>query len=218
MKILSVVSALALLVLVGCSGPEPADEQAPPAAGGNEPAASGDAASASATGSGGWIALFDGSNLDQWQPVGDANWRIVDNTVRADDGSGVLVSRNSYDDFDLRLEFWVDTPANSGVFLRCSDPAQVNDRSCYEVNIFDTRPDQTYRTGAIVNVAEPQAMMNAAGRWNAYEITADGTHLTVRLNGTLTVDTEDDTYSRGPIALQRGAGVVIFRNVQIRPH
>jgi hypothetical protein len=216
MNIRSVVSVLTLVVLVGCSGPEPADEQAPPASGG-EPAASGGAAPSAAADGDGWMTLFDGSSLDQWQSVGDANWRVVDNTVRADDGSGVLLSKDSYDDFDLRLEFWVDEPANSGVFLRCSDPAQVNDRTCYEVNIFDTRPDQTYRTGAIVNVAEPRAMINVGGRWNDYQITGDGTHLTVRLNGTLTVDTEDDTYSRGPIALQRGAGVVIFRDVRIRP-
>jgi hypothetical protein len=36
------------------------------------------------------------------------------------------------------------------------------------------------------------------------------------LNGTVTVDIEDSTYSEGPFTLQYGSGVVKFRNVQIQ--
>ena len=53
--------------------------------------------------------------------------------------------------------------------------------------------------------------------WNTYEISAEGSRLAVRLNGTLTVDTEDEKFASGPIALQYGAGIVRFRNVHIRP-
>jgi hypothetical protein len=38
----------------------------------------------------------------------------------------------------------------------------------------------------------------------------------VNLNGTQTVDTTDDQFTSGPIALQYGAGIVRFRNVRIR--
>ena len=110
----------------------------------------------------------------------------------------------------------MDEPANSGIFIRCADPQSVRDDNSYEVNIFDTRPDQTYRTGGIVHFAAPASVINTAGRWNTYEIRAEGPRLTVRLNGTLTVDTEDTQYASGPIALQYGAGVVKFRNVRVR--
>jgi len=43
----------------------------------------------------GWITLFDGKNLDNWTPIGDANWRIVDGAVQADKGNGFLVSKNA---------------------------------------------------------------------------------------------------------------------------
>ena len=43
----------------------------------------------------GWITLFDGSNLDNWNPIGNANWTLVDGVVQADKGSGHLVSKNS---------------------------------------------------------------------------------------------------------------------------
>jgi len=166
----------------------------------------------------GWTTLFDGSSLDGWNIIGDANWELADDgSVGADDGNGFLVTPVSYGDFELELEFWVDEPANSGIFIRCADGENVGADSAYEVNIFDTRPDQTYRTGGIVNVAAPATVINTGGQWNAYQITADGSRLVVTLNGTRTVDVEHDEFTTGPIALQYGAGIVKFRNVRIRP-
>ena len=173
-------------------------------------------AEASGQAAAGWTTLFDGSSLDGWNAIGDANWELADGAVQADSGNGFLVTVASYSDFDLRLEFWVDEDANSGIFIRCSDPEDVRDDNSYEANIYDKRPDQDYRTGGIVHVAKPLSIINAGGRWNTYEITAQGSRLTVTLNGTRTVDVEHTQYTRGPIALQHGAGTVKFRNVQIR--
>ncbi len=176
---------------------------------------------ASGQGSGGWIPLFDGKNLDNWNHLGEANWTIVDGVVQADkkvgEGSAFLVSKNSYSDFQLRVEFWVDTAANSGVFIRCTDPQKITATSAYEVNIFDTRPDPSYGTGAIVNFAKVDPMPKAGGKWNTFEITAKGPQLTVVLNGTKTVDIQDSKFASGPIGLQYGSGVVKFRKVEIRP-
>ena len=165
-----------------------------------------------------WTTLFDGSTLDGWSLTGDANWSLdeSDGSVMADSGTGFLVTPDSYADFEMRLEFWVDEPANSGIFVRCQDPEAIGASSCYEVNIYDTREDPTYRTGSIVNVSPPSEVINAGGQWNTYEIRAEGPRLTVTLNGIQTVDVEDSTHASGPIGLQYGAGVVKFRNVQIR--
>ena len=163
-----------------------------------------------------WTTLFDGSSLDGWRVLGNANWELGEGAVSANSGNGFLVSEESYDDFELTLEFWVDEPANSGIFIRCSDPQSVNDRNSYEINIYDTRADQTYRTGGIVHLAAPSAVINAGGRWNTYAITARGSRLVVVLNGTQTVDITDDQFTSGPIALQYGAGTVRFRNVRVR--
>jgi hypothetical protein len=164
-----------------------------------------------------WTALFDGSSLDAWNALGDANWQIIEDTVHADSGNGHLVSKQSFGDFELSSEFWVSDEANSGIFIRCADPAQITARNCYEVNIFDQRPDPTYRTGSIVDVAPPSSMVETGGRWNTMDIRAQGPRLTVSVNDIVTVDTEDDALSEGVITLQYGTGVVIFRNVRIRP-
>ena len=166
----------------------------------------------------GGVTLFDGSNLNDWNQIGDANWKIVDGAVQADKGNGFLVSKNSYGNFQLRAEFWVDTAANSGIFIRCTNPEKVGTDSSYEVNIFDTRPDPSYGTGAIVNIAKVSPMPKAGEKWNNYEVTANGPKLTVTLNGVRTVDgVEDSKFASGRIALQYGAGVVKFRKVQVKP-
>jgi 3-keto-disaccharide hydrolase len=166
----------------------------------------------------GWVTLLDGSNLDHWNQIGDANWRIADGAAQADKGNGFLVSKNSYTDFQIRAEFWVDDDANSGIFIRCTDPQKIASATAYEVNIFDKRPDPSYGTGAIVNVAKVSPMPKAGGKWNVYEITAKGPKFTVTLNGERTVDgAEDSKHPGGPIALQYAAGVVKFRKVQIKP-
>ncbi len=163
-----------------------------------------------------WTTLFDGTSLEGWRTLGDANWELGDGAVSATEGSGFLVTGEPYGDYEFSVEFWVDEPANSGIFIRCQDPEAIRDTNCYEVNIFDTRADQTYRTGGIVHIASPSEVIDAGGQWNTYLIRAEGSRLVVTLNGARVVDVNDDQFSSGPIALQYGAGVVRFRNVRIR--
>jgi Domain of Unknown Function (DUF1080) len=171
----------------------------------------------------GWTTLFDGTNLDNWSPIGTANWKLVDSTLVADNGNGFMVSKNDYGDFDLRVEFWVEAKTNSGVFIRCTDPNSVSGKTAYEVNIWDARPEQKYGTGAIVGVGDVDPMPHAADKWNVYEIMAKGDTFNVALNGQKTVvDGHSDKFAKGRIALQHGkgvaddSGIVKFRKVQIK--
>ena len=160
--------------------------------------------------------LFDGTNLQNWVEVGNADWSFNNSYIEGSEEAGFLVSQQAYGDFRLTVEFWVDGPANSGVFIRCDDNQNIAAESCYEVNIFDTRADQTYRTGGIVNVAPPAASIDAANQWNRFEILAHGSHLVVIMNGTETVNVSNEQLDSGYIALQYGSGVVRFREVRIQ--
>jgi hypothetical protein len=94
----------------------------------------------------------------------------------------------------------------------------VSQYTCYEVNIWDTRPEQAYATGAIVDVAKVDPVPKAGGRWNTMEIVANGSHFKVTLNGAVTVgDAQDSKFAQGPIALQSAGGTIKFKKVQIKP-
>jgi hypothetical protein len=169
----------------------------------------------------GWVVLFDGKNLGDWDKVGETNWRVEDGAIVADKRTSKtpahLVSKAKYKDFQIYVEFWASDDANSGVFLRCQDPTKITDRSCYEANIFDQRKDPTYGTGAIVRFIEVDPMPKAGGKWNTYEITAKGRDITVVLNGKQTAKLRSEMFMEGPVTLQHGAGVIKFRKVAIKP-
>ena len=169
----------------------------------------------------GWTVLLDGETMGDWEMVGETNWRTEDGAVVADNRTSetpaYLLSKDSYKDFELYVEFWASDDANSGVFIRCSAPPDISDRNCYEVNIYDQREDPTYGTGGIVRFSEVDPMPTAGGKWNTYEITADGRDITVVLNGETTAELRSGLFEEGPFALQHGAGTIKFRKVAIRP-
>ncbi len=168
----------------------------------------------------GWTTLIDGEKgMDNFTRVGDANWTATDGAVQATQGGkdpAYLLSKQSYTNFEMRVEFWASDDANSGVFMRCQDRNTITDENCYEANIFDQRPDPTYGTGAIVKVAAVSPMPKAGGKWNTYEITVRGSQLILVLNGVKTVDVQNSKLASGPFALQWGRGTIKFRKVQIR--
>lgn len=174
----------------------------------------------------GWITLIDGEKgLQNFNQIGNANWRAEGGAIVATKGKGgYLVTKKSYRNFDLYAEFWANEDTQSGIFLRASDPRKVGAASAYEVNIYDKRPGQEYRTGGIVNFAQVPVptVYKTTGDWNTYRITANGSELTVVLNGTVTVHVSESKFKEGPIALQFGnrgkepGGTIKWRQVWIR--
>lgn len=167
----------------------------------------------------GWILLFDGESTFGWEPRVGTRWAVKDGALCYDPGSGSghLVTKTEFADFQLHAEFWVDGVANSGVFLRCPLEGEISATNAYEVNIFD--PHEKWPTGSINEVARTRATQTTARKWNTYDITASGPDLIVRLNGKTAVDVHDTRYTRGAIGLQnfKGEGMVKFRNIKLKP-
>lgn len=166
----------------------------------------------------GWILLFDGESQFGWAPRGDAKWDVKDGTISVVPGSGkgMLSTTTEFPNYHLKADFWVDDTANSGVFLRCPVSGDIAQTNAYEVNIYDKHAQ--WPTGSINDVARIKGTPKTAGKWNTFDITADGDHLVVKLNGKAAVDAHDAKYARGTIGLQyNGEGEVKFRNIKLQP-
>ena len=166
----------------------------------------------------GWILLFDGDPPFGWVPRGEARWEVADGIIKAvpGSGSGMLSTTTEFASYQLQADFWVDDKANSGVFLRSPASGEITSANAYEVNIYD--PHESWPTGSINEVARTSLKPQTTGRWNTFDITADGDHLVVRLNGQTGLDTHHSKLARGTIALQyRGEGEVRFRNLKLKP-
>jgi len=171
----------------------------------------------------GWKLLFDGSTLNGWEahpaspkePAATA-WAVVDGAIVIDgDRRGWLGTADSFSDYNLKVDFRLGAKANSGIFIRSQKegaPAETG----YELQIWDFRP--TYKTGALVNAIEAEPTKILADQWNSYDITADGSHFIVILNGKKVLDGNDSKHSSGVIGLQynTGGGKFEFRNIKIK--
>lgn len=164
------------------------------------------------------VILFT-ENVDDWFTDGNANWEFLGNelTGTLDSGAGFVITKNTYKNFVLTLEFNPDSMINSGVFVRCKDQ-QMSFSNCYEINIWDLHPNQDNRTGAVVARVIPSAKVETVGKWNTYEIRCEGNRIIASINGIQTVDMVNDELSEGFIGLQAAeTGKIRFRNVKVRP-
>ena len=174
-------------------------------------------------GGGGWTTLIDGdTGMENWNATGSAaNWRAEGGAIQADKstgkGSSVLVSKKSYKDFELYVEFWASEDTNSGIYLRVMNPTDVSTSTgAYEVQIWDKNPNPAYSTGSLVNVAAVNPIYKAGGRWNTYEISAKGPDITVKLNGIVTVHAQDGRFPEGRIGIQYNGGPIKVRKLSVK--
>jgi hypothetical protein len=169
----------------------------------------------------GWHLLFDGRTLLGWvHRGGTAQWTVEDGAIAAEaqGGPSYIGTAQEYANFHLKVDYWTDEGHNSGVFLRGPrDPnARVNQFSFYEINISDDH--KTFPTGSIVEVIRFDPPPKTAEQWNTFEIAAEGDHIVVKLNGTVTADIKNSLHYAGAIVLQAfGKGKVKFRNLKIKP-
>ena len=114
--------------------------------------------------------LFQKNGTD-WTMEGDAEWNFSNNELIGSsvEGEGYVMTKNSYDNFILELEFYPDSTMNSGIFVRCKT-RELSGKDCYENNIWDLHPKQENRTGAVVSRSPPLKKVNTSNKWNTYKI------------------------------------------------
>jgi len=144
--------------------------------------------------------------------AGVSHWEVVDGLLLAcGEPTGYLNSDQSYKNFVLSIEFRCGEEANSGVYVRSPQEA-----GGYEVQIWKQQP-AGYNTGAIVGTGKTSRDYRfKPNEWNHFQITADGDHLVVVLNGETTLDIREAKFPEGHIRLQYQQFPIAFRNIKIR--
>ena len=143
--------------------------------------------------SGEWKQLFDGKDLVGWKHVGPGGMTVEDGLIRTHGGMGLLYwAGGKLGDCAIRVVYKMrDQNSNSGVFIRIPiEPREpwMPVHYGYEVQI-DNQPeksneDEYHVTGTLYSLTKPLARPGKPGpEWNTMEITLDGPHTTVVLNG-----------------------------------
>lgn len=145
-----------------------------------------------------WKQLFDGKDLDGWKHIGPGSMTVENGLIHTHGGMGLLYwTREKLGDCTLRVVYRMrDENDNSGVFIRIPSPPTdvwmpVN--KGYEVQI-DNHPerggeDEYHVTGTLYSLTKPLAFPGKPGpEWNTMEITLDGPHTIVTVNGVKVTD------------------------------
>ena len=153
-----------------------------------------------------------------WVTFGEAEWKYQGKEIVAkiDSGMSGFMTKAIYSDFELMVDFYPDSTINSGIFTRCQERV-LSATDCYEFNIWDNHPNQSYRTGALVTHGPPLAHVNCIDQWNTYKIRCEGSQLKAWINNQLVVDQSDDQLEQGFLSLQAaGQGKIRFRNLRFK--
>ena len=182
-----------------------------------------------AAGPGDWISLFDGKTLKGWRVEGKADWKVESGAIVGRQGTGNtggdLYTEQQWTDFEVEAEFQMSSPGNSGLWFRVS-PSQPG----YQVDWIDEAAWPNVYSGSLYCMGKGFLVKNAdpatirKSEWNRVRLVVQGDSITVVMNGTAVVKTNDATFPKaGSVGIQthQGAGVkgmeVRVRNIRLRP-
>ena len=176
--------------------------------------------------------LWNGRDLTGWQHAARGLWTVENGDVvgRSNHdlpGPGYLLTEAEYQDFRLRLEFWISKRGNSGIYVReplrqwghlgDSRPAHGTLRG-YEIQV--DYNDKKNLTGAIYGLQRPAKLVGGEQAWHRMEIECRGPLIRISVNGELVNEFSDAKVHRGCIGMQIHGQrphdhVVKYRNIRL---
>jgi len=193
----------------------------------------------------GWLLLFDGSSLAQWRSFGEdtvnEGWGVENGCLTRLGWGGDLITREQFQDFELKLEWRISDSGNSGIFIRADESGDAIHDTGIEMQVLDNaghwdRFEPTHRAGALYDMIEPDHdTSQPVGYWNRVHIIARGPHVEFWLNDRKTAEFEqggaawlalqaDSKFAdrpdwgqryRGHIGLQDHWDKVWYRNIRV---
>ena len=201
----------------------------------------------------GWINLFSGTNLSGWHTFGQTSvsnkWSIDSNAIHFDPSAkgddGDLVSNDTFENFDLKLDWKIIKGGNSGIlFYVQDDKPKYGDtyKTGPEMQVLDDERNEDNKTpshhaGSLYDLIQAKpGVVKPAEEWNSVEIKSDNGKLDFYMNGENVVSTTiwDDnwkkmiagskfkawpdfaTFKSGHIALQDHGFNVWFKNIMVK--
>jgi hypothetical protein len=160
-----------------------------------------------------WISLFDGKTTKGWHTFGQSTpgdaWKVEEGVLFLDAGSklgrGDITTDQSFEDFDLKLEWKISKNGNSGIIFFVQDEPTKYENSWFtgpEMQVLDNEGHSDgkiikHRAGNLYDlIAGPDNVAKPVGEWNQVEIINKKGTLVLKLNGITTASTKlgDDNW------------------------
>lgn len=195
----------------------------------------------------GWRPLFDGETLEGWRQYGSEappdGWRAEDGTLHRFASGGDIMTMDTFDDYELALEWRIAEGGNSGIFYHGRPGFDYIHDAAPEMQVLDDSGHSDGESpltsaGSVYGLyPAPRGVVRPAGEWNQVRILVEDDHVEHWLNGRKIVDYElgsedwrqrvaDSKFAEGPaygsfrsghIGLQDHGDPVWYRNIRLRP-
>jgi len=200
------------------------------------------AGSAGAAEEAGWIALFNGQNLEGWQAAENpGSFQVVDGAILCNGPRAHLfyageVQNAQFENFEFQAGVMTRPGANSGIYFHTRFQERDFPAQGYEVQINNTATGEGgyveyKRTGSLYAVRNVYIPLMPDNEWFTVHITVAGKRVMIRLNDMPVVDyiepenpPREGEYagrllSRGTFALQchDPGSQVYFKNIRVKP-
>ena len=164
----------------------------------------------------GFFAIFNGRDLSGWEGGTNAYYVTANGELSCTSASSVggmslrnLWTARDYTNFVIRFSVVLPQNANNGLGIRTA-PGGWCSREGMEIQLLDDYGDayngtnkltNLHYSGAIYGVVGPalgvngKSYLRSPGEWNDFEVTANGSRITVVLNGVTVVDDDVSKYS-----------------------
>ena len=168
--------------------------------------------------------LFDGKDLNGWEPIGDpskSHWVVKDGELVNEAHGANLKSTREFEDFKVHFEVNCPEKANSGFYLRGRYETQL------EYEPAGTEPMNRQMGSIYGRLAPSQELPRKAGQWETFDITLVGRTVTIVRDGTTIIDGKQidgitggalnaDEGKPGPFYIQGDhTGGLKFRNITV---
>lgn len=169
-------------------------------------------------------ALFNGKNLDGWEPIGDASkshWVVKDGLLVNETRGANLKTTRTFEDFKLHFEVNCPDDANSGFYLRGRYEVQL------EYERAGTEPLNRAMGAVYGRLGPASPLPRTPGEWETFDVTLVGRMVTVVHNGQTIIDNKEiegitggalnaDEGEPGPFYIQGDhTGGLKFRNITV---
>ena len=174
----------------------------------------------------GFTSIFNGKDLSGWTGAVE-EYEIVDGAIICKKGKGGnLFTEEEYEDFAVRLEIKLPPGGNNGLAIRYSGTGTPSGSGLCELQVIDNTAekyaklkDYQYHGSAYSQVPAQRGFLRPVGEWNYQEVTVQGNHVKVELNGTVILDTDlpkRANITKGHFGFAGHSDPVQFRNVAIK--
>jgi hypothetical protein len=134
------------------------------------------------------VALFNGKNLDGWEPIGNIannHWVVKDGDLINEAHGANLKSIRKFEDFKLHFEVNCPREANSGFYMRGRYELQL------EYDPQNSEPPERGMGAIYGRIAPSKELPPTPEKWETFDVTLVGRTITVVRNGVTTIDAKE---------------------------